>query len=147
MRNSFLLFAVAIGAAVLSTGCANVERKFGRGVSNSHEIIRGAELRRSMEQTAIFDSPDHAYTTGFVRGMNRTLARTGIGIYEIFTAPFPPYGPVATRYLAPDPVYPDNNRPDLAADSTYATDTYTGFSGGTILPLLPGNRFRVLDGQ
>jgi putative exosortase-associated protein (TIGR04073 family) len=147
MRNSFLILAVVACAAALGTGCTNVERKFGRGMANTHEIIRAGEFRRTMEQSALFDSPDVAYTQGFVKGINRTLARTGIGLYEVITAPFPPYGPVATRYFAPDPVYPDNFKPDLMADSMFATDTYTGFSGGSILPIIPGNRFRVLGGQ
>jgi putative exosortase-associated protein (TIGR04073 family) len=147
MRNSFLLLSAVLSVAALGTGCANVERKFGRGMANTHEIIRAGEFRRTMEQTALFDSPERTYTFGFIRGVNRTLARTGIGIYEVITAPFPPYDPVATRYLAPGPVYPDNYKPDIMADSMFETDTSIGFSGGPIAPGVPGNRFRVLSGQ
>jgi len=84
---------------MLASGCANMERKFGRGMSNMYEIVRGGEMRRSVEQTALFESPEVAYSYGFIHGLNRTLARTGIGIYEVVTAPFPPYGPVATDYF------------------------------------------------
>ena len=47
-----------------------------------------------MEQTALWDDPNTASTTGFLRGFNRTMARTGIGIYEIVTFPIPPYTPM-----------------------------------------------------
>ena len=140
------LFLLALLAAVaLGSGCANVERKMGRGLANTFEIVRGGEFRRTMEQTALFDSPDEAYTTGFVRGVNRTLARTGLGIYEVVTAPIPPYEPQFTHYLAPGPVYPDNYTPGLLADSMFDTDTYFGYSGGDVAPLIPGSRFRIFD--
>jgi putative exosortase-associated protein (TIGR04073 family) len=145
MRKTFsLLVGVAI-VATLASGCARMENKLGRGLNNSFELVRGGEMRRTLEQTALFDSPDTAYTTGFIRGVNRALARTGVGIYEVVTAPLPPYDPVFTSYLAPNPVYPDNYTPGLVADSMFATDTYAGFSGGDILPLVPGNRFQVFE--
>ena len=145
MRKTFPLLSILLIAASLAVGCANTESKFGRGMSNLVEPLRLGELRRSMEQTALFDGPDAAYTTGFIKGFNRTLARTGIGVYEIVTAPFPPYGPVCTDYLSPSPVYPDNDYPNLVEDSTFATDTNLGFSGGDIVPFVPGSRFRVFD--
>jgi putative exosortase-associated protein (TIGR04073 family) len=145
MRNTLILLAVVAVTGAMTSGCANVERKLGRGMANTFEIVRGGEFRRTMEQTALFQSPDAAYSTGFVRGVNRTLARTGIGIYEIVTAPFPPYGPVLTDYFAPGPVYPDNYTPGLLADSMFATDTSVGYSGGDVMPFLPGSRFRVFD--
>ena len=145
MRKTFPLLLAAVAIAALVSGCANAERKFGRGMSNLLEPIRLGELRRTMEQTALSDGPDVAYTTGFIRGLNRTLARTGLGAYEMVTAPFPPYDPVLTDYLAPTPVYPDSYRPGLVADSTFATDTDLGFSGGDVAPMIPGSRFRVFD--
>ena len=145
MRKTLSLLSILALASVFSTGCANVERKFGRGMSNVVEPLRMGELRRSMEQTALFDSPDAAYSVGFVRGLNRTLARTGIGVYEVVTAPFPPYDPVATAYLSPAPVYPDSYKPDLMEDSTFSTDTNLGYGGGDVAPLIPGSRFRIFD--
>src|SRR5512144_1826667 len=116
MLKPFSFLAALVLISAVGSGCANGERKFGRGMNNTLEIVRAGEFRRTMEQTALFDSPDAAYTTGFVRGINRTLARTGIGIYEIVTAPFPPYDPVFTDHFAPAPVYPDSYQPDLVAD-------------------------------
>ncbi|MBC8097374.1 MAG: exosortase system-associated protein, TIGR04073 family [Akkermansiaceae bacterium] len=144
MRKTLSLLALAVAVGALS-GCTNVERKLGRGFNNTFEIVRGGEFRRTVEQTALFDSPDEGYTTGVIRGVNRTLARTGIGLYEIVTAPIPPYDPVFTDHFAPTPVYPDNYTPGLLEDSLFATDTYFGYSGGDIAPLIPGSRFRVFD--
>jgi len=145
MRKTLPYLALSVAAAALVSGCANAERKMGRGMANVYEIVRGGEFRRTMEQTGLFESPDAAYSTGFIRGVNRTLARTGIGIYEVVTAPFPPYDPVFTDYFAPGPVYPDNYNPNLLEDSMFATDTNLGFSGGDVAPMIPGSRFRIFD--
>src|SRR5437868_1395827 len=89
MRKILPYFALSLITVGLVSGCANIERKFGRGVGNTFEIVRGGEFRRTMEQTALFEGPDTAYGTGFFRGINRTMARTGIGFYEVVTAPLP----------------------------------------------------------
>lgn len=147
MRKTVFLLAATAMAGVLVSGCANTEQKLGRGISNVTEVVRLGELRRSVEQTSLFDGPDAGYTTGVVQGIDRTLARTGVGAYEIVTAPFPPYDPVCTSYLAPGPVYPDNYTPGLLADSLFATDNKLGFSGGEVAPYIPGSRFTVFDTQ
>ncbi len=143
MRNTLPFLAAVAMAGALACGCANTEKKLGRGLSNMFEIVRAGDLRRTMEQTALFDGPDMAYSTGFVQGLNRSLARTGIGIYEVVTAPFPPYDPVATDYLTPGPVYPDNYQPGMLEDSMFATDSRLGFGGGDVAPMVPGSRFHV----
>ena len=145
MRKNIPLLAVLMSAGLMATGCANVENKFGRGMANLMEPIRMGEIRRSMEQTALFDSPDASYSTGFIRGLNRTLVRTGVGVYEIVTAPIPPYDPVLTDYLSPGPVYPDSYTPTLVEGSTFSTDTNLGFAGGDVNPFIPGSRFRIFD--
>lgn len=139
------LLAVAALTALLTSGCAGPEEKLGLGMRNTFEIVRMGEMRRTIEQTAVFDSPEAGYTTGFVRGLDRSLARTGVGIYEIATFPLPPYQPVFTDYLSPEPVYPESFKPGLVSGSTFDTDTFTGFSGGTIAPWIPGNRFSVFS--
>ena len=145
MRNRIpVLAALAVAGALLS-GCANTEQKLGRGMSNMFEIVRGGEFRRTVEQTSLFDGPDAGLSTGLVTGINRTFARTGIGIYEVLTAPFPPYDPVFTDYLAPGVVYPSNYTPNVVEDSLFATDTNLGFSGGDTAPWIPGSRFRIFD--
>ena len=147
MRNILPFLATLVIAGALCSGCANMENKLGRGVSNMTEFARLGEMRRSVEQTAFFDQPGGHYATGFVRGLNRTLARTGVGVYEVVTAPFPPYDPVFTDYLSPNPRYPDNYAPDILADALFATDTNMGFSGGDIAPYIPGSRFKIFNTQ
>jgi putative exosortase-associated protein (TIGR04073 family) len=144
MRKTLLLLS-GLAVVILASGCANAERKFGRGMSNVIEPLRMGELRRSMEQTALFDGPDAGYATGFIKGLNRTIVRTGVGVYEMVTFPIPPYDPVFTDYLAPGPVYPDSYKPTLVEDSTFATDTNLGYSGGDVMPIMPGSRFRIFD--
>jgi hypothetical protein len=61
------------------------------------------------------------------------------------TAPIPPYHPIWTDTFAPGPVYPDNYKPSVMSDSMFATDTYLGFSGGDVAPLIPGSRFKIFD--
>jgi putative exosortase-associated protein (TIGR04073 family) len=150
MQNKRSILGALLVTGLLAAGCAGPEKKLGRGVNNFYDLVRGGEMRRTVEQSALFDSPETAYTTGVIRGFNRTLARAGIGLYEIITAPIPnhkggDYGPICTSYLKPNPVYPDSYTPRLIEDSTFATDASIGFSGGDIAPMMPGSRFRLWD--
>jgi hypothetical protein len=36
-------------------------------------------------------------------------------------------------------------KPGLVADSIYDTDTYSGYSGGDVAPIIPGSKFRIFD--
>ena len=145
MRNRLTFLAALVVGSALLAGCENTERKLGRGMNNTLEIVRLGEVRRTVEQTALFESPDNGYNYGFFHGLNRTLARTGIGLYEVVTCPFPPYDqPFADAY-PPGSVFPDNYQPTLMEDPTFATDTNLGFAGGDLTPFVPGSRFRVFD--
>src|SRR4051812_17718648 len=145
MRISLPLLGAIALVAILGVGCAGPEQKFGRGLGNMTEIVRGNEMQRSFEQGNLFDGPDTGVTMGFARGFDRTLARTGLGVYEVVTFPIPPYGPIWTSYLSPRPLYPDSYHPRKWADSMTETDHYFGFSGGEIAPWFPGSRFRIFD--
>lgn len=149
MRNAIPLLAVAALAAMFTAGCAGPEQKLGRGISNTLEFARGGEMRRSIEQTAVFDSPGEGYTTGVIRGFDRSVERTGIGLWEVVSFPFPnhdkSYGPIDTAHLSPNPVYPESYKPGLISDAIFDTDHYTGFSGGDVAPFIPGSRFTVFD--
>ncbi len=145
MRKQIPFLAALLLAGVLGGGCANTEQKLGRGMSNTYEIVRMGEFRRTVEQSCLFDGANVGYTTGTIRGLNRSLARTGIGLYEVVTCPFPPYDPVLTDYFAPGPVFPDNYQPGLIEDPGLSTDTNLGYSGGDIAPFVPNSRFRVFE--
>ena len=129
-------------AALLLTGCAGPERKFSRGLNNVTEFARLGEIRRSMEQTALWEGTSQGYSLGFVRGINRSLLRTGVGVYEIITFPFPNYDPV---FLPEHPIYPDANRPNFVSDPSWGPDSNLGFAGGDIAPHVPGSRFAIFD--
>jgi putative exosortase-associated protein (TIGR04073 family) len=147
MRKTLPLLAVLVIAGTMATGCANTERKLGRGIANMFEIVRWGEFQRSCEQAALWEGGDTAYTYGAIHGIDRTLARTGIGLYEVVTFPIPPYGPVFTDTFSPNPVYPENFTPGVKADRMYATDADLGFSGGDVAPWWPGSRFRIFEGH
>ena len=165
MRIPIAFPALFVAVSLFSAGCAGPERKLGRGLNNLTEFVRGGELRRSMEQTALWEGPSTVYTTGFLRGLNRSVARTGVGFYEVMTFPFPSYEPLfapkhrlypdpsikTAKYpyggltLSENPVYPEAYRPGVGASSIFATDTSLGFSGGDVLPLVIGSRFRIFE--
>ena len=142
MRKLISTAMATLAIGLFATGCAGPEQKFGRGMANVTEFGRLGEIRRSMEQTGVWEGPEKAYTTGMIRGLNRSLARTAVGAFEIITFPFPPYDPI---FLPTDPVYPDSYAPGLLADPTFGPDAALGFSGGDIAPMVPGSRFRVFD--
>lgn len=146
-----------LSIAVISSfvvGCAGPEQKLGRGINNTVEFARLGELRRSMEQAEVFDTPGSGgVAAGFFHGIDRSFARTGAGLYEVVTFPIPnhkngDYGPIFYSHNAlhtADPVYPDSYTPDWLADPTLQPDTALGFAGGDIAPWAPGSRFRIFD--
>ena len=151
----------AVFAIALLTGCDGPARKLGRGIRNFKEPFRLGELSRSVEQTGLFDGPEEAYTTGVLRGITRTFARSAIGISEILTFPIPtptydpyffpnswfqdPFRKVEADPFRADLNYPDNYRPGKRHDPIFATDTAIGFAGGELIPMIPGARFRVFE--
>lgn len=144
MRKLTFLFAAAV-ACVVFTGCSGPEHKLARGLNNTMEIVRWGDMRRSVEQNAVFSHPDVDYTYGAIHGFDKSVSRIGVGLYEVLTFPFPSYDPICTNYLSPNPQYPDSYKPGLISDSTFDTDTYTGFSGGDVMPFVPGSRFKIFD--
>ena len=135
---------VAAVAALFAAGCAGPEQKLGRGLSNTFEIVRMGELRHSVEESAVFDSPGSGYF-GFIHGLDRSIERTGLGLYEVVTFPIPSYKPIATSSFSTDPVFPESYKPGVISDPLFDTDTYTGFSGGDVAPFIPGSRFQVFE--
>jgi putative exosortase-associated protein (TIGR04073 family) len=143
MRNVTTLLALAALTALFTSGCAGPDHKLGRGFDNTFEIVRMGEMRRTIEQTTIFESPGIGITAGVIHGFNRSLERTGLGLYEVATFPLPPYDPILTKYFKAEPVFPESYKPGRYSDRLFDTDTYTGYSGGEIMPFIPGSRFTV----
>lgn len=147
-RFSSLLSIAAVAAlAALAAGCAGPEQKFGRGLANVTEPIRLGELRRTMEQTAVSEGGDVAYTKGFIKGLNRTIGRTLVGAYEVVTFPIPDHGlgNYDPLIYPKNPVYPDSYTPRLLADPMFQPDSDVGFGTGDIVPWVAGSRFRIFD--
>ena len=145
MRNIISVSVLAAVLAVVVTGCAGPEQKLGRGFNNTFEVVRLDEMRRSIEQTEVFDPSAGAFTTGVIHGFDHTVARVGLGVAEIVTFPIPPYDPIATSYVSAVPVGPESYKPSSYSDAMFDTDTYTGFSGGEVAPWIPGSRFKIFD--
>ena len=146
MRKLIFLFAVT-AAAVVITGCAGPEQKLSRGLSNTFEVVRWGDMRQSVEQNAVFPAPGvgGGYTYGVVHGFDQSMKRIGLGLYEVVTFPIPAYHPIFTNSIPAQPQSTDSYKPGLVSSTTFDADTYTGFSGGTILPIIPGNRFTVFE--
>ena len=151
MRNKLALIASATALAALFSGCAGPEKKLGRGFNNVTEFARMGEIRRSVEQSYLFDGPSSAYTSGVIRGFNRSVVRTVVGAYEIVTFPIPSYDPILHPGgpILPDatvgPVFPDSYKPNVMSGSAIEPDANLGFSGGDVAPFVPGSRFRIYD--
>jgi putative exosortase-associated protein (TIGR04073 family) len=143
----------AIAVALVVVGCTGPEQKLGRGLSNTYEIVRWGEFRRSVELNGVEPLPSYGYY-GFIHGIDRTFERTGLGIAETLTFPIPTptYGPMCPKFYghAPgderidaDPVHPSSYTPGHMSDAIFDTDTFTGFSGGDVAPWAPGSRFSI----
>jgi putative exosortase-associated protein (TIGR04073 family) len=133
-----------LAIAALFTGCAGTEDKMGRGIRNTTEVVRLGDMRTSVEQTSVWNGPEQGCTVGVVRGFDHTLERTGLGLVEIITAPFPPYHPIFTKYVPANPTYPDSYVDGLPDDPLFHTDYYVGYSGGLEADFVPGSQFDVL---
>ncbi len=147
MRFSAKSVLPVLATALVVVGCAGPEQKLGRGLTNLTEFTRLGEMSYSIEQTSLFDDPTAAGTTGFIRGFNRSLARTAAGVWEVVTFPLPnyknsDYGPI---YKSEYPKFPDSYTPGMFADSFMTTDSSLGFGSGEIAPMVPGSRFRIFE--
>ena len=61
--------------------------KLGRGVANT--LTGWVELPKNIYKTSVEDNAFAGVTLGLARGAGMTIVRTGAGIYEIATFPFP----------------------------------------------------------
>ncbi len=62
-------------------------KKLGRGLAN---ILTGwIELPKNIYDTSVEDNPLSGLTIGLAKGVGMTIVRTGAGVYETVTFPFP----------------------------------------------------------
>ena len=51
----------AVLTALIASGCTGPEQKLGRGLSNTMELVRWGEMRQSVEQNSVLESPGFGY--------------------------------------------------------------------------------------
>ncbi|MBI2870876.1 MAG: exosortase system-associated protein, TIGR04073 family [Candidatus Omnitrophica bacterium] len=81
--------AVLAGPSDARAGKFSAEKsldKFGRGLSNT--AFGWMEIPNQVEKTWVDKGAGPAWTLGVVEGLGWGVARTAIGVYEVFSAPF-----------------------------------------------------------
>jgi putative exosortase-associated protein (TIGR04073 family) len=83
---AFVLALVVLGSA---TACfaSDPFTKLGRGVANT--LTGWVELPKNVYSTSVEDNAFAGMTLGLAKGAGMSIVRTGAGIYEIATFPFP----------------------------------------------------------
>ena len=95
-RGLIIALVMVMILAVASTSYAqDPAKKLGRGLAN---ILTGwIELPKNIYDVSVEENPLAGLTIGLAKGIGMTIVRTGAGIYEVVTFPFPipeDYGPV-----------------------------------------------------
>ena len=80
---------VVIFVLALATACfaSDPFTKLGRGVANT--LTGWVELPKNIYKTSVDENAFAGMTLGLAKGAGMTIVRTGAGIYEIATFPFP----------------------------------------------------------
>ncbi len=88
-RRVMTVFAVLVLALSSATICfaSDPFTKLGRGVANT--LTGWVEIPKNIYDTSVEDNAFAGMTLGLAKGAGMTLVRTGAGIYEIATFPFP----------------------------------------------------------
>ena len=81
------LFAALFMTATTVCFASDPFTKLGRGVANT--LTGWVELPKNIYNTSVEDNAFTGMTLGLAKGAGMTLVRTGAGIYEIATFPFP----------------------------------------------------------
>lgn len=89
-----LVKVVVVGLVILtmlsvSSMCyaQNALRKLGRGLAN---VLTGwIEIPKNIYDTSVEENIGMGLTVGLAKGIGMTVVRTGAGIYETITFPFP----------------------------------------------------------
>ena len=92
MKKTFLKECVAVFIILFlasATVCFALDpfTKLGRGVANT--LTGWIELPKNIYSTSVEQNAFSGMTLGLAKGAGMTLVRTGAGIYEIATFPFP----------------------------------------------------------
>jgi len=97
MKKGIIMFVAIIAIVGIATACYAQDpgKKLMRGLAN---IVTGwVELPKNIYDTSVEDNIFSGLTIGLAKGVGMTIVRTGAGIYETVTFPFPipeEYAPV-----------------------------------------------------
>ena len=81
------IFAVLVLTVAAVCFAQDPFTKLGRGVANT--LTGWVELPKNIYKTSVEDNALAGVTLGLAKGAGMTIVRTGAGIYEIVTFPFP----------------------------------------------------------
>ena len=89
MVKSFSTGIVVMFVLMLATVCfaSDPFTKLGRGVANT--LTGWVELPKNIYKTSVDENAFAGMTLGVAKGAGMTIVRTGAGIFEIATFPFP----------------------------------------------------------
>lgn len=93
MQNFHKKSAIVLLVVTLVVGCVSIcfaqdaFTKLGRGVANT--LTGWVELPKNIYSTSVEENALTGLTLGTLKGAGMTIVRTGAGIYEIATFPFP----------------------------------------------------------
>ena len=89
MKKMLVVFVavVAILSIATSSFAQDPAKKLGRGIAN---ILTGwVEIPKNIYNTSIEANPLVGLTVGTAKGIGMSIVRTGAGVYELITFPFP----------------------------------------------------------
>jgi len=89
MMKVLAIALVVIAMLGMTTQCyaQDPAKKLGRGVAN---ILTGwVELPKNIYETSVEENVLSGLTMGLAKGVGMTIVRTGAGVYEAVTFPFP----------------------------------------------------------
>src|SRR3989339_2273360 len=89
MKKGLVIAMVMVMVLALATAsyAQDPAKKLGRGLAN---ILTGwIELPKNIYDTSVEDNPLSGLTIGLAKGVGMTIVRTGAGVYETVTFPFP----------------------------------------------------------
>ena len=89
LLKGIFLNAVVLSLLTAATVCfaQDAFTKLGRGVANT--LTGWVELPKNIYQTSVDQNAFSGMTLGLAKGAGMTIVRTGAGIYEVVTFPFP----------------------------------------------------------
>jgi len=97
MKKGIIVFVAVLTIFSLATTCyaQDMGKKLMRGLAN---VVTGwVELPKNIYDTSVEDNIFSGLTVGLAKGVGMAIVRTGAGVYETVTFPFPipeDYAPV-----------------------------------------------------